>query len=123
MSKIIVSCVLCVAAFCAQAAVYQVPDGTEISVSGVPNGKFSVGGIEYDNKQNTVLDFAGDATIKVAYAEGTDSGFACFGIIATNGTVTLDLTAIEGKEFTLENGALVEGTGKLVVKGRDSLRV
>ena len=101
MSKIIVSCVLCVAAFCAQAAVYQVPDGTEISVSGVPNGKFSVGGMEYDNKQNTVLDFAGDATIKVAYAEGTDSGFACFGIIATNGTVTLDLTAIEDMEFSL----------------------
>ena len=123
MSKIIVSCVLCVTAFCAQSAVYQVPDGTEISVSGVSNGKFSVGGVEYGNNQSTVLDFAGDATIKVAYAEGTDSGFACFGIIATNGTVTLDLTAIEGKEFTLENGASVEGKGKLVVKGRDSLRV
>jgi len=123
MSKIIVSCVLCVTAFCAQSAVYQVPDGTDISVSGVSNGKFSVGGVEYGNNQSTVLDFAGDATIKVAYAEGTDSGFACFGIIATNGTVTLDLTAIEGKEFTLENGASVEGKGKLVVKGRDSLRV
>ena len=116
MSKIIVSCILCMAAFCLQASdIIQVSAGTDVTVDG---DTFSVGGVERTNiKRDFVLDFAGDSTITV------NSGIVSFGIIATNGTVTLDLTKIGNEEFTLNNGAVVKGEGRLVVKGRDSLCV
>ena len=115
MFKIIVSCILCVAAFCLQASdIIQVSAGTDVIVNG---DKFSAGGVERNNTRSTVLDFAGDSTITV------NSGIVSFGIIATNGIVTLDLTKIGSAEFTLNNGAVVKGDGRLVVKGRDSLCV
>ena len=115
MSRIIVSCILCVVAYCSQAAdILQVSGEAEITVNG---GVFSVGGTNYDNTRSYVLDFAGNSTIAVK------SGLVGFGIIATNGTVTLDLTEIGSAEFALENGAVVNGKGLLVVKGRDSLCV
>ena len=115
MSRIIVSCVLCMVAFCSQAAeILQVSGGAEITVNGET---FSVGGANYDNTRSYVLDFAGNSTIAVK------SGLVGFGIIATNGTVTLDLTEIGDAEFVLDNGAVVNGKGLLVVKGRNSLCV
>ena len=115
MSRIIVSCILCVAAFCSQAAdIIQVSGGTEVIVNG---GKFSVGDANYNNTRSYVLDFAGNSTITV------ESGLVGFGIIATNGTITLDLTKIGNAEFALNNGAVAKGGGRLVVKGRDSLCV
>ena len=115
MSRIIVSCILCVAAFCLQASdIIQVSAGTDVTVNG---DKISVGDVERNNTRSTVLDFAGNSTITVK------SGIVSFGIIATNGIVTLDLTEIGNAEFTLNNGAVVKGDGRLVVKGRDSLCV
>ena len=115
MSRIIVSCILCVAAFCLQASdIIQVSAGTDVTVNG---GKFSVGGANYNNTRSYVLDFAGNSTITV------ESGLVGFGIIATNGTVTLDLTKIGNAEFALNNGAVAKGGGRLVVKGRNSLCV
>ena len=82
MSRIIVSCILCVVAFCSQAAeILQVSGGAEITVNGET---FSVGGANYNNTRSYVLDFAGNSTITV------ESGLVGFGIIATNGTITLD---------------------------------
>ena len=115
MSRIIVSCILCVAAFCLQASdIIQVSAGIDVTVNG---DKISVGGDKRDNTRSTVLDFAGNSTITV------NSGIVSFGIIATNGIVTLDLTKIGNVEFTLNSGAVVKGDGRLVVKGRDSLCV
>ena len=114
MSRIIVSCILCVAAFCSQASVLQVSAGTDVTVNGT---KFTVGGNPYNNKRDYVLDFAGNSTIAV------ESGLVGFGIIVTNGTVTLDLTKIGNAEFALNNGAVVKGEGRLIVKGRNSLCV
>ena len=115
MSKIIVSCILCVAAFCLQAShIIQVSAGTDVTVNGT---KFTVGGNPYNNKRDYVLDFAGNSTIAV------ESGLVGFGIIVTNGTVTLDLTKIGNAEFALNNGAVVKGEGRLIVKGRNSLCV
>ena len=93
MSKIIVSCILCMAAFCLQASdIIQVSAGTDVTVN---DGVFSVGGTNYDNTRSYVLDFAGNSTIAVK------SGLVGFGIIATNGTVTLDLTKIGNAEFVI----------------------
>ena len=107
----------------AMAAIVPVADKAVISIGGVNEESFTVDGISRKNKYGTVLDFAGDATIKVTYPGGVDDGGVYFGIIATNGTVTLDLTEIAGKTFALDNGASVKGKGLLVVKGRDSLCV
>ena len=107
----------------AVAAIVPVADDAVISIDGVNGETFTVDGVTRQNTYGTVLDFAGDATIKVVYPESVNDGGVYFGMIATNGTVTLDLTEIGDKTFALDNGASVKGKGLLIVKGRDSLCV
>ena len=80
-----------------------------------------VNGQSVENSDGKALVAAGDATITVAYPSGNTSGALSCGLVVTNGTVTLDLTAIDGKSFTLANGAIAKGNGTLRVKGRDSI--
>ena len=98
-----------------------VPDGATVSISGVRGSSFSVNGASVKNNYSYVLVAGGNATIAVTYPSGTTSGGMYCGLVATNGTVTLDLTAIAGCTFVLDDGASVKGAGVLRVKGRDSI--
>ena len=98
-----------------------IPNGAEISITGVSKETFTVNGQSVENSDGKALVAAGDATITVAYPSGKTSGALSCGLVVTNGTVTLDLTAIDGKSFTLANGAIAKGNGTLRVKGRDSI--
>ena len=117
--------------FCAMCAIHPmvcgattfitVPDGAEISMTGVSKETITVNGQSVENSDGRALVAAGDATITVAYPSGKTSGALSCGLVVTNGTVTLDLTAIDGKSFTLANGAIAKGNGTLRVKGCDSI--
>ena len=116
-------CVMCAIypMVCGAAATYvHVPDGATVSIDGKRNTTFTVNGSSVKNHSDTILVADGDATIAVTYPSTTSGGLYC-GFIATNGTVTLDLTAISGCDFVLDNGACVKGDGVLRVKGRDSV--
>ena len=117
--------------FCATCAIHPmvygattfitVPDGAEISMTGVSKETIMVNGQSVENSDGKALVAVGNATITVAYPSGNTSGALSCGLVVTNGTVTLDLTAIDGKSFTLANGAIAKGNGTLRVKGRDSI--
>ena len=115
--------------FCVMCAIYpmvcvaefvHVPNGATVSIDGKRSTTFTVNGSSVKNVINNVLVADGDATIVVTYPSTTSGGLYC-GLVATNGTVTLDLTAIEGRDFVLDYGASVKGDGVLRVKGRDSI--
>ena len=103
------------------AATVHVPDGATVSIDGTRNNTFTVNGSSVKNVVNNILVADGDATFVFEYPSGTTSGGLYCGLVATNGTVTLDLTAIDGREFVLDYGASVKGDGVLRVKGRDSI--
>ena len=98
-----------------------VPDGATVAINGANDTSFTVNGVTWKNITGNILVAAGDATISVTYSSGKTSGGLYCGLVATNGTVTLDLTAVAGCSFALINGANVKGEGVLRVKGRDSL--
>ena len=78
-----------------------IPNGAEISMTGVSKETFTVNGQSVENSDGKALVAAGDATITVAYPSGKTSGALSCGLVVTNGTVTLDLTAIDAIEVTI----------------------
>ena len=114
-------CAIAPVAMLRAATFVTVPDGATVAINGAITSSFTVNGTTWKNITGNVLVAAGDATISVTYSSGKTSGGLYCGLVVTNGSVTLDLTAIDGCTFALINGANVKGDGVLRVKGRDSL--
>lgn len=98
----------------------------------LPAGETRIRGVEYsttmigenklENRGRCSADTVDGTVIKpypASYsAVSTD---ICFGLMVTNGNVTLDLTEIGDTVFTMQGGIWVGGNGSLTVKGRDCL--
>ena len=99
-----------------------IADGGTLTVAGVFDASSSA--INTSAHQISVLVKAlGDATIKVTRPSGATEGAIYFTPVATNGTLTLDLTDWAGCAFRMDGGIVSGGGGALVVKGRDALVV
>lgn len=118
------------AAVAADAAVLQpftIPDGGVFTVSGVyenpVSGSVATNRCSYEIDNDVLVKALGDATIKVTRPQGATEGALYFTTVATNGTLTLDLTEWEGLPFRIDGGVFSGGEGSIVVKGRDSLDI
>ena len=84
----------------------------------------TIGGTPFLNelgKKRGVVALDG-AVLKPFVSDGAKRADMCFGLIVTNGTVTLDLTDLGSDVvFKFQAGLWVDGPGAIVVKGRDSL--
>ena len=112
-------------AFCTNAdstPTFTIPAGGTFTVPGVfQSGNAATNACDY--QISVLVKALGDATIKVTRPSGATEGAIYFTPVATNGTLTLDLTDWAGYSFRLDGGIVSGGAGTLVVKGRDALVV
>ena len=100
----------------------SIDDGGSLEVPGIKQtGNQAVNARK--GEISVLVKAVGDATIKVTRPDGADSGTLYFTAVATNGTLTLDLTEWEGCDFRIDGGFITHPGGELAVKGRDSLVV
>lgn len=101
-------------------ATYTIENGGTFTVSGARGTSLAT--TNYCEVENTVLVVAsGDATIKVTRPDGASEGGLYFLPVATNGTLTIDLSDWAGCDFRMHGGVIANGSGALVINGRDSI--
>ncbi|MDD4017660.1 MAG: hypothetical protein PHV28_06915 [Kiritimatiellae bacterium] len=124
MKKTIMMLALMAAAavFGRQTATYTIENGATFTVSGVRG--VSLVATNYCEAENTVLVVASsNATIKVTRPAGVSEGGLYFLPVATNGTLTIDLSDWAGCDFRMHGGVIANGNGALVIKGLDSITI
>ena len=90
----------------------------------VLNSPVTIGGASFNNDatKNYGVVASGGAVFKPSVPAGAQRADMYFGLIVTNGQVTLDLSGIDASvPFRFQCGLWVGGDGSFVVKGRDKL--
>lgn len=97
------------------------PEGVT-EVSATKSAATSVGGKSLQNKTGIFADAAAGAVIKPVVAPGTTKAELYYGLWITAGTVTIDLTGLDGGvSFRMAGSLWLRDNGKLVIKGRNAI--